>query len=186
MAAMMAAARLEDLDNTFDDHASVTISASLEDFEDQERPSPLVDLPSQHSGFRSEQDDSELDDHSSAGLPWSPPGFARRTTNASGWFRHDPYARYDLQPSSPARSRQTSPEYQDAQEGDPDVTIAAPAAPDPMPAGTDSPIKERSPEPELPADDMRRPFDQFDPVSPESPNNCISDPVLPGPCLSAD
>ena len=48
---------------------------------------------------------------------------------------------------SPSRSRQTSPEYQDAQEGDNDITIAANI---PLPPGTDSPLKGRSPEPEEP------------------------------------
>lgn len=51
-----------------------------------------------------------------------------------------------LQPSnSPSRSRHTSPEYQDAPEGDNDVTIAVNT---PLPPGGDSPIKGRSPEPE--------------------------------------
>jgi hypothetical protein len=139
---MMAAAH--ELDAAFDDHPSVT--ASLEDFEEQERRSPMFGIPSQHSGFRSDNDGSEMDDQSSAGAPWSPPGFRNRNTNASGWFRQDPYGVYALRPSaSPSRSRQPSPEYEDAQEGDPDITIAANI---PLPRGTDSPMKERSPEPE--------------------------------------
>lgn len=164
MAALMAAARIDDLDTTFDDHPS--LAASLEDFEDQERRSPLFDLPSQHSGFRSEQDGSELDDQSSTGTPWSPPGFHRSSTNTGGWFRHDPYGKYSLQPSiSPARSRQTSPEYQDAQEGDPDLTIPANI---PLPLGTDSPFRERSPEIEATDEEI---FDKPE-TSTENPNNC--------------
>lgn len=161
MAAMMAAAH--ELDAAFDDHPSVT--ASLEDFEEQERRSPLFGIPSQHSGFRSDHDGSEMDDQSSAGAPWSPPGFRNRNTNANGWFRQDPYGRYALQPSlSPSRSRQASPEYEDAQEGEPDITIAANI---PLPRGTDSPMKERSPEPE--AMSARN----TSPPPEDNPNNCM-------------
>ena len=135
--AMMAAADMLDLD----DHASITPSIE----EEYERHSPTFDLPSQHSGFRSENPESDIDDHSSTGAPWSPPGFKSHNMSASGWFRHDPYGRHQLRPShSPSHSRQTSPEYQDAPE-DADVTIAARV---PLPKGTDSPVKERSPEPE--------------------------------------
>lgn len=139
MTAMMAAAPMNDF--YADEGDAHSLVASIEDFEDQERRSPLL------SGFRSEHGDSELDDRSSTGLPWSPPGFKHRNTSVSGWFRQDPYGRYDLRPSmSPSRSRQTSPElYQDATEGDQDITIAVNT---PLPAGNDSPTKERSPEPE--------------------------------------
>ncbi len=166
MAMMAAATRINDLDHRFDDHPSVV--DSLEDYEENERRSPLWDLPSQHSGFKSEHDGSEIDDQSSAGVPWSPPGFRNRNANASGWFRQDPHGRYNLRPSiSPSRSRQTSPEYQDAQEGE-DVTIAANI---PLPAGTDSPVKERSPEPEA----VPETANDFGPPEPtENLNNCPS------------
>lgn len=162
----MAVAR--ELDPPFDDNGS--LAASLEDFEEQERRSPLFGLPSQHSGFRS--DASDADDRSSSGAPWSPPGYRMRASNASSWFRHDPYGRTHLRPSaSPSRSRQTSPEFQDAQEGeegDADVTLAANV---PLPTGTDSPDKDRSPEPEAkPQDDMMHDFDTR--RSDENPNNC--------------
>lgn len=114
----------------------------------------------QHSGFRSEQDGSEADDRSSSNIRWSPPGFRHqhRMSNVNSWFKQDPYSRMPhLHPSvSPSRSRQTSPEYQDAQEGDNDITIAANI---PLPPGTDSPVKGRSPEPEEPPEDMMRAFD---------------------------
>lgn len=147
----MAASEIDDLDNTFDDHPS--LSASLEDFEEQQNRSPIFDLPSQHSGFKSEPEDSDIDERSSAGAPWSPPGFRRHarggSRGAGSWFRHDPYGtahRLDLRPSmSPSRSRQTSPEYEDARDGDEDLTLPANI---PLPAGTDSPMKDRSPEPE--------------------------------------
>lgn len=183
MAIMMPAAQLDDiLDNGFDDHPSVT--ASLEDFEEpQAERSPLLfDLPSQHSGFRSGREDlSDVDDRSSVGAPWSPPGFRRSNTSAiggSGWFRHDPYsARRRLRPSqSPSRSRQTSPEYQDAMEGeDEDITLAANI---PLPPGIDSPVKDRSPEPEIQTDDIMR---DFSPEPPESPNNCTGLFLVHGP-----
>lgn len=174
MAMMAAATRIDDLDHHFDDHPSVV--DSLEDYEEAERRSPVWDLPSQHSGFKSEHDSSEIDDQSSAGAPWSPPGFKNRNANASGWFRQDPYGRYNLRPSnSPSRSRQTSPEYQDAHEGDPDVTIAANI---PLPAGADSPVKERSPEPEVKHDEDED-FGTPEPAATENINNCLSSLSLP-------
>ncbi|KAL1997709.1 hypothetical protein VTN02DRAFT_994 [Thermoascus thermophilus] len=66
----------DDLDNAFDDHPS--LSASLEDFAatctTHIRRPPLFDLPSQHSGFRSDESDAG-DDPPPSGEPWSPPGF---------------------------------------------------------------------------------------------------------------
>ncbi|KAK5070446.1 hypothetical protein LTR64_000117 [Lithohypha guttulata] len=151
------AAMMPHHDEPFPDDAS--LAASLEDFEAQEKRSPMFGIPSQHSGFRSEQDDSEAGSASHA--PWSPPGFRAqaRLSNASSWFRQDPYSRMPhLRPStSPSRSRHTSPEYQDACEQDNDVTIAANI---PLPPGTDSPLKGRSPEPEEPPEDMLRAFDK--------------------------
>ena len=172
--AMMTAPHLDDLDETFSDHPSV--SASLEDFEERPTRSPLFDLPSQHSGFKSEPEASDEDDQSSVGEPWSPPGFKRQySRGGSGWFRHDPYdtkGRYNLRPSmSPSRSRQTSPEYQDALEQDDDPTLAANV---PLPKGTDSPKKERSPEPEPVSDNTMRDFVDAEPSANECANNCIS------------
>lgn len=53
---MMAARGMDELLHEFDAHPS--LQASLEDFEHDER-SPVFGLPSQHSGFRSE--DSEVE-----------------------------------------------------------------------------------------------------------------------------
>jgi hypothetical protein len=181
MAALMAAAAIDELDNTFDDHPS--LSSSLEDFEEQQARSPLFDLPSQHSGFKSEPEDSdiEIDERSSNGAPWSPPGFQRHarggSRGAGSWFRHDPYGtahRLDLRPSmSPSRSRQTSPEYEDARDGDEDLTLPASI---PLPPGTDSPIKERSPEPELEPDgeDFTPPFTEDEQKAATDSNNSHS------------
>ena len=91
-------------------------------------------------------------------------------SNASSWFRQDPYSKMPhLRPSaSPSRSRHTSPEYQDALEDENDVTIAANI---PLPPGIDSPIKGRSPEPEEPPEDILRAFDKKPDVS--NQNNYI-------------
>src|ERR1700744_1248601 len=165
---MFAITQASPMDGTYSDtlpEDAHSLEASIEDFEEQERRSPLF------PGFRSDRADSEVDDTSSAGLPWSPPGFQSRNANASNWFRQDPYGKYDLQPSiSPSRSRQTSPEaYQDAVEGDPDITIAVNT---PLPAGTDSPVRERSPEVEPQYGAKTSDFSQEEPTIAESPNNC--------------
>ncbi|ERF74244.1 hypothetical protein EPUS_03434 [Endocarpon pusillum Z07020] len=172
----MAAAETNDMDNAFDDHPS--LSASLEDFEEHQTRSPLFDLPSQHSGFKSEPDDSDIDERSSNGAPWSPPGFRRHarggSRGAGSWFRHDPYGtaqRFELRPSiSPSRSRQTSPEYEDARGGDEDLTIPANI---PLPAGTDSPLKERSPEPRAAKDEFAPAFAEEEQKAVNDTNNYI-------------
>ncbi|RMZ90929.1 hypothetical protein DV736_g1827, partial [Chaetothyriales sp. CBS 134916] len=127
-------------DLAFSDHQS--LDATLSDYEEQERHFP--DLPSQHSGFRSanESDVDAASNGSSAPCHRAAAGAAA----ASGWFSQDPYGRFTSRCSSPSRSRQTSPEYEDADEGDHDVTIPASI---PLPVGADSPVKERSPEPEV-------------------------------------
>lgn len=180
---------MEPEDIYFDDHPS--LSASLEDFEENNHSNnndnndnnqnyisrPPFTIPSQHSGFRSDEsnpDDIDIDldanadldadaDLTSSTSPWSPPGFKPRH-QGSAWYRHQPYR--DLKPgpvlaatnrSSPARSsRDASPQYEDAVEGVPappvsgrvmdgDLTIPANI---PLPPGTDSPLKGRSPSPD--------------------------------------
>ena len=162
---MTTALRMNEMEKMFDDHPS--LSASLESVEDRPRYSPMFGLPSQHSGFKSEPEDSEGDDDLSSGEPWSPPGFPSHRRSGSGWYRHDPYGdgnRYSLKPSvSPGRSRQTSPEYEDAPEGDEDITLAANI---PLPKGADSPLKGRSPSPEP------EPFADADDGGSNAPGNC--------------
>ncbi|KAL9115126.1 MAG: hypothetical protein Q9227_000920 [Pyrenula ochraceoflavens] len=135
---MMAHPGIEDPnDNMFDDHPSLV--GSLEDFDDPPSHSPLFGLPSQHSGFRSDHSESDVEEASNDSAPWSPPGFRKHQSTGSGsaWFRqeqHNLSERLDLRPStSPSRSRQSSPEYMDANEGDPDLTIPANV---PLPPGT--------------------------------------------------
>ncbi|KAF5867038.1 hypothetical protein ETB97_006884 [Aspergillus alliaceus] len=154
---------LDELDNVFDDHPS--LDASLEDFENTSNAhrSPVFGLPSQHSGFRSEESDAEEDDMTPNGERWSPPGFQRYDyVQGSGWYRHQPYLRkidqdrLGLKPTvglSPSQSREPSPQYEDALEAPMagkrssstdtgDLTIAANV---PLPIDAESPHKTRSP-----------------------------------------
>jgi hypothetical protein len=148
------AAMEDEMDALFDDHPS--LSASLEDFEASNRRSPMFDLPSQHSGFRSEDSD---DGQSDPQERWSPPALRRPDSLAgSHWYRHAPYdMKPTLQNSSAPQSREASPQYEDAREAPPlpspqknpadwpDITLAANV---PLPPGTDSPVKGRSVSPE--------------------------------------
>ncbi|KAL4958712.1 uncharacterized protein BDV14DRAFT_194346 [Aspergillus stella-maris] len=162
---------LDELDNVFDDHPS--LDASLEDFENTSNAhrSPIFGLPSQHSGFRSEESDGEDEDTIAAGDRWSPPGFRRYDhTPGSGWYRHQPYERkidhdrFSLKPTvglSPSQSREASPQYEDAPEAPAaghrsprspeaggDVADVAANVPLPDEAATSPlPLKGRSPSP---------------------------------------
>ncbi|RLL98560.1 hypothetical protein CFD26_107008 [Aspergillus turcosus] len=154
---------LDELDNVFDDHPS--LDASLEDFENNSNAhrSPVFGLPSQHSGFRSEESEGEEEDTTPNGERWSPPGFRRYDyVQGSGWYRHQPYLRKGendrpvLKPTvgvSPSQSREPSPQYEDANETPAvkkrsesadtvDATIAAN-----VPLPSDTPLKGRSPSP---------------------------------------
>ncbi|KAI9664873.1 MAG: hypothetical protein M1821_006321 [Bathelium mastoideum] len=114
-----------DIDNMQDDHPS--IAASLEDFEhsDRDQRSPLFDMPSCHSGFRSDYSESESDQQG----PWAPPAW---TKASSGWFKNDKSRR-----ETESGSRRSSPRYESADEGD--LTLPANV---PLPS---SPEKGRSP-----------------------------------------
>jgi hypothetical protein len=165
----------DDFGNVFDDHPS--LDASLEDFEEEHTTSPpsrppAFGIPSTHSGFRSEcsvDPDDTLDTSSTAGDPWSPPGFKRAymqqqnhqlfpaSMPGSAWYRRQPYLRNapELRPTpgiSPAGSREPSPQYEDAID-DPDLILPASI---PLPPGTDSPLKGRSVSPEPERRDYRR------------------------------
>lgn len=150
---------LDELDNVFDDHPS--LDASLEDFENNSNShrSPVFGLPSQHSGFRSEDSDGEIEEPT--GERWSPPGLRQHDyVQGSAWYRHQPYLRkshpnaerLELKPtiglSSPSPSREPSPQYEDALEGPAkahtetgDLTVAANV---PLPPAADTPQKGRS------------------------------------------
>lgn len=114
-----------------DSHPS--INASMDDFEAREFSPTMPDLPSQHSGFRS----NNLSDYSenSSRRSHSPPAWRKA---GSGWFKHQ------SQSLSPIHagygSKEPSPQYHSAEEDERDVT----ARWIPLPA---SPVKGRSPSP---------------------------------------
>ena len=126
----------------YDDHPS--LSASLEDFEQSPR-SPVFGLPSQHSGFKSEESESEDEPNSElSGEPWSPPAWRQQNTTG-GWYQHQPYSqdkKLKKASVSASNSRGTSPKYESAREDDGDITLAVKI---PLPKGSASPVKERSP-----------------------------------------
>ncbi|KAK2746827.1 hypothetical protein FQN57_002869 [Myotisia sp. PD_48] len=195
---MMAADPLNELDNIFDDHPS--LSASLEDFEEHASPrSPLFNIPSQHSGFKSGISETASDDgHGAASRsssPWSPPGFKREYMQhlqsrdqsehhrhpalmvGAAWYRQQPYLRNqpDFRPHQKAPSytstREPSPQYEDALEKPPikeDIADLILPASIPLPPGTDSPLKGRSPSPEpTKMDDNDWNTDKGEPTSPD-------------------
>ena len=157
----------------YDDHPS--LSASLEDFEHNDR-SPVFGLPSQHSGFKSEESESESEEAVSE-EPWSPPAW-RQQNAAGGWYRHQPYPQDKnlLKASASAsRSRGTSPQYESAQEEEGDVTVPANI---PLPRGSMSPVKERSPSPSPypeKGQDFAQKFQEAEETeaAPENTNNCV-------------
>ncbi|KAI9770411.1 MAG: hypothetical protein M1840_003297 [Geoglossum simile] len=128
---------MDALDNVFDDHPS--LSVSLEDFEhndphSENNRSPLFVIPSHHSGFyKSDGGDSDLPESDSGG-PWSPPAWRRETSVGAGaanngmWQFYRPSSHRHEQRGaklnthnngSPLkRSRETSPLYESANEGD--------------------------------------------------------------------
>ena len=169
---MMAANRAESPDDLYESHPS--LSASLEDFENNDQPSPIFQLPSHRSGFKLE--DSEVDAASNSEGPWSPQAL-KRSDAGSGWYRHQPYLQGGLNPrfsSSASRSREASPQYESATEDKEDLTIPANI---PLPRGSLSPVKERSLSPS-PRDNAEQHFGQTfeetkeEPAVPENQNNC--------------
>lgn len=186
---------LDELDNVFDDHPS--LDASLEDFENTSNAhrSPVFGLPSQHSGFRSEESDGEDEDATPNGERWSPPGFRRYDyVQGSGWYRHQPYLRKvdSLKPTvglSPSQSREPSPQYEDAVESPTvgkrsdsesrDITVAAASVP--LPTDADTPQEGRSSSPSRPIRDKEEL--EFKPES-NNLSNCML--CLPWFSLPAD
>lgn len=170
----MAGNRIDSLDQDFDDHPS--LSASLEDFEHNDTRSPLFGLPSQHSGFK--LDESEADAESTSEGPWSPPAW-RKHNAAGGWLQHQPYPidNRNLKPSlSNSRSKDPSPRYESARGEDEDITIPANI---PLPRGSLSPVKDRSPSPppctgkdQVPKQMVEKTERNL--VASDSPNNCMS------------
>ena len=174
---------------TQEEYSHPSLTASLEDFENNARfsesnSSPGFRIPSCHSGFyQSDDGDSDLPESDSGGA-WSPPGDARYNARMAGREleaapRHGqayaPPARMRFRGSRPARSsRESSPQYEDAVEGDTTLPVHARSP-------TESPIKP-SPSPSaqvFPEGDREfgRSFGGGDgvrsaPVGSENPNNC--------------
>jgi hypothetical protein len=178
-------ATIEELEGLFDDHPS--LDASLQDFEPGSSEigrSPRFGYPSHHSGFRSDTD-SEIADSISGGR-YSPPAWRRdgNGNRSSGFWN----SRHGMGTSLGKRSRgsrESSPEYESADDGE-DQTLAA-AARIRLPTGSLSPEKGRSPSPDpFPKgnEDFGQTFggsvlikkEEDEGVSmppPPSPNNCM-------------
>ncbi|KAK5652779.1 hypothetical protein OQA88_9635 [Cercophora sp. LCS_1] len=134
------------------------IDASLEDFQIPPRSPPFgMGYPSTHSGFRSDDarssvlDDSDVDSEASAG-GYSPPAWRRlgNGDRSSGFWRQSEGVSGGLGGGGfnfaiPEFERESSPEYESADEGD---RVLQQAARTRLP-GSMSPEKERSPEPEF-------------------------------------
>jgi hypothetical protein len=133
------------------------LDASLDDFAPSigNRNRLPFGYPSAHSGFRSDDLASETgasDSEASAG-GYSPPAWRRlgNGDRSSGFWRKgdDLMTMFDADDDldiGGGRSRESSPEYESADEGD---EILAQAIRTRLPAGSVSPEKERSPEPEF-------------------------------------
>jgi hypothetical protein len=112
-----------------DSHPS--INASMDDFEAREFSPTMPEIPSQHSGFRS-NNASEYSENSRRS--YSPPAWRKA---GSGWFKHQ-----SLSPNrSGYGSKEPSPQYHSADE-DGEATAYRSATRVPLPA---SPTKGRSP-----------------------------------------
>jgi hypothetical protein len=171
-------ATIEELEGLFDDHPS--LEASLQDFEggssSEINQSPRFGYPSHHSGFRSDTD-SEMADSMSNGR-FSPPAWrvdAKGNRSSGFWNR-------PILGKRSRDSRDSSPEYESADDGY-DATLAA-AVNTRLPTGSLSPEKRRSPSPDpYPAGgDFGKTFGAVikkeegqDVVMPstENPNNCM-------------
>lgn len=143
---MAALAQLDQLDASLDDFAPSMGSP---------RPRPLpFGYPSAHSGFRSDDTESETgasDSAASAG-GYSPPAWRRlgNGDRSNGFWRKGDelmmmYDGDDDDDEEIGRSRESSPEYESADEGN---EILEQAIRTRLPTGSLSPEKERSPEPE--------------------------------------
>ena len=161
-------------DDIFDDHPSV--AASLEDFEHNDNRSPIFGLPSQHSGFKSEESEGDAESESTG--PWSPPASAWKSKSGAGaWYRHQPYqyAAPQLKVSaSPSKSRQTSPRHESVKAEEGETVLPADI---PLPPGSRSPTKERSPSPDEPVGKVRDSTGSLLGIdetlrNSDSPNNC--------------
>ena len=122
--------------NYADSHPSV--SASMDDFEAREFSPTIPEMPSQHSGFRS-NNASEYSESNASRRSYSPPAWRKA---GSGWFQHQQAL---SPPHRPHGSKEPSPYYQsneDDADEDGDMTAYRTARRIPLP---ESPVKDRSP-----------------------------------------
>jgi hypothetical protein len=178
-------ATIEELEGLFDDHPS--LDASLQDFEpgsSEIGQSPHFGYPSHHSGFRSDTESENAD--STSGGRYSPPAWRRdgNGNRSSGFWNR----RGTTLGKRSRGSRDSSPEYESADDGE-DATLAA-AARTRLPTGSLSPDKIRSMSPSpYPAggQDFGKTFGRSikqengqDVTTPklDNPNNCMKVPVL--------
>ncbi|CZS94503.1 hypothetical protein WAI453_008097 [Rhynchosporium graminicola] len=134
-------ATIDELEQMFEEHPSLNVS--LQDFEPTSSEigqSPRFGYPSHHSGFLSDTG-SEMADSASGGR-YSPPAWRRdENGNRSSGF----WNRSLLGKRGREDSRESSPEYESADDGE-DATLAT-AARTRLPTGSISPQKQRSPSP---------------------------------------
>lgn len=140
---------IEELEGLFDDHPS--LDASLQDFEQgsSEMGAPSVSASSRfgyrshHSGFRSDSESEMAADGSDSGGRFSPPAWRRDGDgNRSSGFWGSKHGG-----GGGGRSRESSPEYESADDGE-DQTLAT-ALRTRLPTGSLSPEKQGSPSPEV-------------------------------------
>ncbi|ROT36665.1 hypothetical protein SODALDRAFT_281759 [Sodiomyces alkalinus F11] len=118
------------------------LDASLQDFEPTTPPKPTFGYPSHHSGFRSDDNESDMPDPIDSPGGYSPPAW-RRLENGrrdSGFWRR---TNRILDAFPDRSSRESSPEH-DADEGDDVLDKAIRTR---LPTGSMSPEKARSPSP---------------------------------------
>jgi len=94
------ATMMDHYDRTFDEHSSLNHSLVDFDYSDREQ-SPVFGIPSQHSGFRSEESESEPEP------TFAPAAWTQSLKRGSGLYQHQQYLRG---PSGRSRSRETSHE----------------------------------------------------------------------------
>lgn len=140
------------MEGLFDDHPS--LDASLRDFEpgsSELEQSPLFGnlYPSHHSGFRSEDSESEMGDSMSGG-GYSPPAWRRTKSGSrsSGFWERNKSVLGERNANIPGKRsgnwRSESPPYDSGDEGDVTLAIAARTK---LPTGSLSPEKRCSQSP---------------------------------------
>jgi len=132
------ATNMDSYNRTFDEHPSLNHSLVDFDYSDREQ-SPVFGIPSQHSGFRSEESESEPEP------TFAPAAWTQSLKRGSGLYQHQQYLRGS---GGGSRSRESSHESSGSGQGD----RASPAS-IPLPASTSAsrrgtPYSSPEPEPE--------------------------------------